>query len=129
MRLHTEYDRTARKDGMSAMDAILMMGQMQSLKFVLGCVEWMAERECLEDAPVAVKALVARWLQSRCPTCEGRKFKLFPSGSLSPKLCKPCDGSGVAKIPFGEPGKKIMGFMAESVERAQAQIKRRLSAM
>ena len=131
MRLHTEYDSAAIPPGnVSDTDRYLLQGRMKSLPAVLGQV---ANQVAVwgEEHPFDVaRAVIAWWLHKSCIGCRGRKFQLLPSGEgLSPKYCKVCRGSGEGKLPYGETGKKISRMMDESVERAQASIKKRLRNM
>lgn len=81
----------------------------------------------LEEATDVVPATIAYWLDQTCPHCHGLKFLQVPGApALSARACKPCDGTGVAPVPHGQPGRRIANYMDFCVSCARGQLKERL---
>ena len=107
----------------------LLMGQLKTLPAVRAAV---AEHATMWGmaGDVLSPMILLYWLDQQCPQCNGRKFKLVPgSPALSAKLCPVCRGAGVAYIPHGQDGKRLLNFLDDCVVRAQQSIKKRLYGM
>lgn len=75
-------------------------------------------------------AVVGYWLDQTCQPCDGRKWQVIPgSPSLSNRVCPVCHGSGIAKIPHGNDGKRLANYMDDCVSISRASIKRRLHSL
>lgn len=72
----------------------------------------------------AVKVL--RWFLSKtCTACGGTKWEVVPGTNRhGAKQCKACQGTGVAKIPCGEDGRKLAGYIDECMYSAKGSISR-----
>ena len=83
---------------------------------------------CKIDRPDAVaSAVIAWWLTRQCKTCNGLKFELIPgTPTLSDKPCKACHGTGEAKLPHGEAGRRLASYLDQCKSSAVDGIKRRL---
>lgn len=127
LRLATEYGRPMRLQGMSATDAMLLMGKLKTLPSVktqlaIKLYEWGHERPT--EASLAV---IAWWLHRVCSKCEGRKFDVVPgTARLSAKQCSRCGGSGEARVPQGEIGKRAANYLDDCLQRARGQMHRSL---
>lgn len=128
MRLHTEFDSTARIHGKpTETDFRLLMGKLKSLNSVREQVMLQAFKWGMEQPEPMVLAVVLWRLDKVCPKCNGLKFdRIKDTPALSTKHCKCCRGVGERSLPFGEAGKRLSVFMDDCVSRAQHSIKNRL---
>lgn len=108
MRLHTKHDAaTLTMVHEQAVAQAVMMG--------------------IERPHVVATAVIAWWVNRTCNKCHGLKFELIlGTPSLSDKHCKTCRGTGEAKLPHGDAGRRLAGWMDECKSRAVDSIKRRL---
>ena len=127
LRLVSEYGRPIRLQGMSRTDAILLMGKLKSLREVqiqlaIKLKDWG------HDQPVdASLAIIAWWLHKVCRKCDGRGYEVVQgTGRLSAKQCQSCHGTGEARLPHGEFGKRAANFLDDSIQRARTQIRNAL---
>ena len=130
LRLASEYARPVRLHGMTASDAMLLVGQLKTLpdvrrELTMQLKAWGHDKP--EDGALAI---IAWWLHKVCGKCHGRGYDVVPgTARLSAKVCRSCDGSGEARIPCGEYGKRMANFMDECVYSARGSIRMRLRAL
>lgn len=111
LRLHTKHDRAG-------------------LSFVHAKAVEQAAWARFERPDAVASAVLAWWLVKVCKACTGKRFELVPgTPALSARHCKSCKGTGEITLPHGENGKRLERWLDESVERAQASIKKRLYAL
>lgn len=68
----------------------------------------------LDAIPHIVGAVLMYWLNPKCPTCHGVKFKVAEgTGRLTTKACKTCRATGERKEPHGIDGLKMLGYIRE----------------
>jgi hypothetical protein len=67
-------------------------------------------------------AVILWWLDQTCPNCHGTKLAATGRGSI----CKTCRGTGQARIPMGEEGKRLANYIDDCVDVARNSIKNRL---
>jgi len=81
------------------------------------------------ERPEAVaSAVIAWWLNRLCKTCHGRKFGTIENTpTLSAIECPACHGSGEARIPHGEIGRRLASWLDECKHAHVELIKRRLA--
>jgi hypothetical protein len=110
MRLHSEQDAA------------------ESLRSFAGVHEQLDVQASRWGMPVATtSAVLTYWLAPLCKACQGRKFETVPdSPALSAKRCGCCRGEGVARIPCGDDGRKLLGYIEDCLSRARDSIKARL---
>ena len=73
-------------------------------------------------------AVIAWWLNRLCKTCHGRKFGTIENTpTLSAIECPACHGSGEARIPHGEIGRRLASWLDECKHAHVELIKRRLA--
>lgn len=127
LRLASEYARPVRLQGMSASDAILLMDQLKTLPDVrrelsIQLKTWGHVKP--EDGALSI---IAWWLHKVCGKCHGRGYDVVPgTARLSAKPCRACDGSGEARLPMGEMGKRAANFMDECLQVARTRMRRAL---
>lgn len=81
----------------------------------------------IERPDVVAGAVMAWWLDKVCKVCHGRKFAVIEgTPALSTKICPACRGTGEAKLPYGEAGRLLAGWMDSCKASAVDRIKRRL---
>lgn len=130
LRLASEYARPVRLQGMSASDAILLMGQLKTLPDVRRELSIQLKAWGHDKPTDAALAIIAWWLHKVCSKCDGRGYDVVPgTARLAAKPCRACDGSGEARLPMGEMGKRAANFMDDCTHRARQQISKRLRFM
>lgn len=108
---------------------LLMRSKLKTLPAVVQQVETQLKKWGEEDAKAVADAVVIWWLQQACRSCNGRKFEIVPgTARLSNKTCKPCGGTGHARIPHGDIGRRMANFLDDCVCRARLSISERLRA-
>lgn len=108
---------------------LLMRSKLKTLPSVVQQVETQLKKWGEEDAKAVANAVVIWWLQQACRSCHGRKFEIVPgTARLSNKTCKPCGGTGHARIPHGDIGRRTANFIDDCVCRARLSISKRLRA-
>lgn len=108
---------------------LLMRSKLKTLPAVLYQVEEQLKKWGEEDAKAVANAVVIWWLQQVCRSCHGRKFEIVPgTARLSNKMCKPCGGTGHARIPHSDIGRRTANFIDDCVCRARLSISKRLRA-
>ena len=127
LRLASEYARPVRLQGMTASDALLLVGQLKTLpdvrrELAIQLKAWGHDKP--EDGALAI---IAWWLHKVCSKCQGRGFDVVPNtGRLSASRCKACDASGEAKLPQGEMGRRAANYIDDCLQVARARMRRAL---
>lgn len=86
-------------------------------------VHWAGEKG-VEDPIHIVGAVLQWWLHKTCPVCHGAKKRIIQgTGRTSSKDCQECKGTGEAKVPHGWAGRKMLGYMNESLRAASAGLR------
>lgn len=132
LRLHSEYDGGERARAVGKTDAVMLR---QRLKSLTGAQEQLAIRAAewrMEDPQAKARAALLWWLDKTCPKCQGRKWKTVKGAPhLSGQTCPHpdrggCGGSGEQRIPHGEEGRRLVGFIEDCLSRARQAIAQRL---
>jgi len=128
LRLHSEWDGTAKPRRLTETDARLLYGSLKTLPKVIDAVGQWAARKGYSDPYELAGGAVAYWLDCVCHACSGRGRELMPNASRPTlgNICRACGGNGRRRPPAGEAGKDVLRLMDESVERARWSIKKRL---
>ena len=128
LRLHSEWDGTAKPRKLTETDARLLYGSLKTLPKVIDAVGQWAARKGYRDPYELAGGAVAYWLDCVCHACSGRGRELMPNASRPTlgNICRACGGNGRRRPPAGEAGKDALRLMDESVERARRSIKKRL---
>ena len=128
LRLHSEWDGTAKPRKLTETDARLLYGSLKTLPKVIDAVGQWAARKGYTGPYELAGAAVAYWLNDTCHACNGRGRELMPNASRPTlgNICRACGGNGRRRPPAGEAGKDVLRLMDESVERARWSIKKRL---
>ena len=107
---------------MDTTEAVLMLSRLKTLREVR--VELTAQMVRWKIVAPADKApaVILWWLDQNCPTCHGTK--LAATGRVS--ICKTCRGTGQARIPMGEEGKRLANYIDDCVDVARNSIRNRL---
>lgn len=109
-------------------EMVRLIGELKALpdvrqQVILQLLKWR-----VEGAEAAAVEIIRWWLTQICPTCAGTKYQLAAGTNRhSGKACKTCHGTGTAKIPHDQVGRKCANWLDDCVERARAGIGRRLS--
>lgn len=128
LRLHSEWDGTAKPRKLTETDARLLYGSLKTLPKVIDAVGQWAARKGYRDPYELAGGAVAYWLDCVCHACNGRGRELMPNASRPTlgNICRACGGNGRRRPPAGEAGKDVLRLMDESVERARWSIKKML---
>ena len=128
LRLHSEWDGTAKPRKLTETDARLLYGSLKTLPKVIDAVGQWAARKGYSDPYELAGDAVAYWLDCVCHACSGRGRELMPNASRPTlgNLCRACGGNGMRRPPAGEAVKAVLRLMDGSVERARWSIKKRL---
>lgn len=126
MRLHSEYDGSAKPAVMTATEAILLMGKLKSLPRVLEAIEAWAVLRGMESPKRLAQAVVAYWLDAQCKPCHGRGHEQISGTPSLGRKCKACNGTGKRKEPMGEAGRQALNLMDEAVHIARRSMSKRL---
>ena len=128
LRLHSEWDGTAKPRKLTETDARLLYGSLKTLPKVIYAVGQWAARKGYSDPYELAGGAVAYWLDCVCHACSGRGREQMANASRPTlgNLCRACGGNGRRRPPAGEAGKDVLRLMDESVERARWSIKKRL---
>lgn len=127
LRLASEYARPVRLQGMTASDALLLVGQLKTLpdvrrELTIQLKAWGHDKP--EDGALAI---VAWWLHKVCSKCDGVRYEVIPgTGRTSGRACKACSGTGEARLPQGEMGKRAANYMDRAVYDARQSMRWRL---
>lgn len=74
----------------------------------------------------AVEVLIW-WLDKQCKSCNGTKWQLASgSNRQSNRPCNSCHGTGEAKLPRGDDGRRLANYMDDCCQSARTSIKKRL---
>lgn len=108
----------------------MLLGKMKALPTVREQVAYKAASWRMEDAHAKAAAVIRYWLDQTCSSCHGLKWQITPgSPALSNRMCKACQGSGIASIPHGQEGRRIANWMDMCVEDARGRVRRNLANM
>lgn len=127
LRLASEYDGASRAGHGTPMDTAMFVGKLRTLPEVRVQLAMQLAVWAVDNAHDEELKIIAWWLHKVCGKCHGRGYDVVPgTGRLSGNACRSCDGSGQARIPCGESGKRMANFMDDCVQRARQSIKKRL---
>lgn len=130
LRLASEYDGAARAGHGTRMDAAMFVGKLRTLPEVRIQIAMQLAAWKVDDAHESALRILAWWLHKVCGKCHGRGYDVVPgTARLSAKVCMACDGSGEARIPCGESGKRMANLIDECVYSARQGIGKRLRTM
>lgn len=105
----------------------IMLGRMKSLPAVREQLTIVADRYNMDNPARIASAVLLHWLQDVCPECHGVQREVIKdTPSLSAVACPACHGTGKARLPYGEAGRRLLGFIEDALDSARASIKRRL---
>ena len=127
LRLHSEWDGTAKPRKLTETDARLLYGSLKTLPKVIDAVGQWAARKGYRDPYELAGGAVAYWLDCVCHACNGRGRELMPNASRPTlgNICRACGGNGRRRPPAGEAGMYVRRLMDEWVGRGGGKKKRR----
>lgn len=128
MRLHSEWDSTARKVATKT-DAMLLFGQLKSLPRVLEMISAWADGRGMESPRTLAQAVTAHWLDNNCHKCHGRGKEVIPGTPMLGRQCGACNGAGKRREPRGIAGRDALAMMDECVQVQRTSIRNRLYSM
>ncbi|KQM72962.1 hypothetical protein [Xylophilus sp. Leaf220] len=111
-------------------EMVLMLGRLKSLPAVQEMLLARMRQARVEQAEDKAGAMIQWWLSPVCPACHGTKFQVLAGTTIQTgKPCRSCGGSGLAKVPHGEEGRRLANWMDECTKYAQHSIRNRLRTM
>lgn len=126
LRLHGEWDGTAKPKRLTETDARLLFGALKTLPKVIEAVgTWAAKRGYSRPHELA-GAAVAYWLNDTCHACNGLGYDVIPGTPTLGPTCKRCGGSGKRRPPEGEAGRAALNMMDDCVAVARSSMRLRL---
>jgi hypothetical protein len=93
---------------------------------------WLAQ-EGIE--PRAAAAVLLHWLDPKCPLCHGQKWQaIHGTPGLSSRTCPPpanggCGGTGEARVPHGQDGRKLENHLDQCAHLSTHTLKTRRKAL
>ncbi len=124
LRLRSERDAVGLRDPQAR-----KLPHLRTLPEVRAHLIAQAHKWRMDPAEAIAAAVLAWWLQPVCAACQGRRFeRAAGTARLSPRGCKSCGATGLARVPHGEPGRRIASYIDDCVQRAQQSIASRLRA-
>jgi hypothetical protein len=71
-------------------------------------------------------AVIGWWLDPTCVECGGLRFQIIPGTARhSDKACEKCKGSGEAHLPYGQDGRKVLGYIVDCLQAARSSMQGR----
>lgn len=105
----------------------LMLGRLKSLPDVREQLTIMAHQFGMEHPQEVAVGVLAWWVDSVCGMCHGQqRQQIKDAPTQAGAVCPACRGSGRRKLPYGEAGRKIEGFIEDCLYRARQSIGKRL---
>lgn len=128
LRLHSEWDGTAKPRKLTETDARLLYGSLKTLPKVINAVALWAARKGYSKPEELAGGAVAYWLDGTCHACGGRGRELMPNASRPTlgNICRRCGGSGKRRPPAGDAGRATLDMMDTCVGVAKSSIRLRL---
>ena len=128
LRLHSEWDGTAKPRKLTETDARLLYGSLKTLPKVIEAVGQWAARKGYSDPYELAGGAVAYWLDCVCHACNGRGRELMANASRPTlgNLCRACGGNGRRRPPAGDAGRATLDMMDTCVGVAKSSIRLRL---
>lgn len=130
LRLHSEWDSAEhpRKGTPIYIHEMgLLLGKLKALPDVRHQLVIQADRWKIEKPLDVVAAVLIWWLDSACTECHGVKTVEVRGGR--PRTCPACKGTGFAKIPHGDAGRRMVDHIDDCLTRARGSIGRRLHGL
>lgn len=104
-----------------------LVGKLKTLGEARREVALQAMKWHMPDPIPTAGAVIKYWLDQTCNACDGLKWKKAPgSPSLSNRMCTACSGTGIARVPCGQDGRKLANYMDTCVAIARRDISKRL---
>jgi len=102
----------------------LMLFRLKSLPMVRAELRRVADGYGIAG-DVAVEVLFW-WLDKVCKTCNGVQREVIPNTPMLGRTCPACKGTGEARLPGGDQGRRIESYINDALSAARVSIKRRL---
>lgn len=100
----------------------LFISKLKTLPAAIEAVGVLCEKARIQNPRKVAVNLINYWLDQLCKVCHGLTATVMLNApTLSAKSCFKCGGSGLAHVPHGESGKKIVNNMDRLVAMAHLQ--------
>ncbi|MFM9926912.1 hypothetical protein VLK31_28275 [Variovorax sp. H27-G14] len=107
-------------------ERLRVVGCLQSLPAARKGLAEAAAAKGMENAEAKALSVLAWWLDSVCPVCNGRRYTTIPgTNRLSNRLCPAhvgCGGLGERQLPHGADGRILEAMIGDFIYRARQQI-------
>jgi hypothetical protein len=104
----------------------LLLGKLKALPCVRRHLTLEVAAWKVEHPQEVGTSVLCWWLNQTCPVCNGTRWQTHPGGKQGAKACKACGGTGKAKLPYGEVGRRLASFIEDCVDGARQQIRVKL---
>lgn len=108
----------------------MLLGKLKSFRAALGYLVAFLGKWDNRPEPMlrqtAVEVLIW-WLDKQCKSCNGTQWEVAAgSNRHSNRPCKACRGTGEAKFPREDDGRRLDNFLSDCCNKARTSIKERL---
>jgi|GEM_PF-3394632 len=116
-------------DSWYAQELVMMMMRLKSLPAIRHELTYQAGRMGIESPREVAVAVIMWMLDDVCDTCHGAIRDVAKNEAYIPKpiVCPTCRGSGKKKMPYGDSGRDLVGYIQEIMGDARNSTKKRLS--
>lgn len=103
----------------------LFLPKLKTLPSVIQYLTVHAARWQIQEPQLRATVSIGYWLDKICSHCHGLKFEVIPDApALSANVCKPCQGTGVKSIPYGQIGRRLVGYIEDATDMAERTFRR-----
>lgn len=97
-----------------ANEKALFLPRLKTLPAVIQHLTGHAAKWQIQEPQQRATVSIGYWLDQTCDHCHGLKLEVIPDTPvLSEVPCKPCQGTGKKAMPYGQIGRRLVGYLDE----------------